>query len=154
MMNRRDFLLLLLAGLPGAGAMLHVNPALADDNNDDDGGDDGGDDGSDDGGDDSGDDGGDDRGDDDGGKDNADKGGDTDDHVEARDAVRDGRILPLREILHRVKAMRAGRVLSVDLALGGRTPVYILKVENNTGSVRTLRLNAETGRALGPFGWW
>ncbi|MBW8300729.1 MAG: hypothetical protein K0M60_14100 [Hydrogenophaga sp.] len=150
MMKRRDFLLLSLAALPGAGALLHVDPALADDKDDDSGDDDSGDDDS--GNDDSGND--DDGGNDDGGKDSADKGGEADDHVEARDAVRDGRILPLREILNRVKAMRAGRVLSVDLALGGRTPVYILKVENNTGSVRTLRLNAETGRALGPFAWW
>ena len=139
-MKRRDFLLLLLAALPSAGALLHVDPALADDKDDDGGDDDSGND--------------DDGGNDDGGKDNADKGGEADDHVEARDAVRDGRILPLREILNRVKAMRAGRVLSVDLALGGRTPVYILKVESDTGSVRTLRLNAETGRALGPFAWW
>lgn len=140
-MKRRDFLLLLLAALPGTGALLHADPALADDKDDDSGDDDSGDD----------DDGSDDDGKD---QDKADAGVEADDHVEARDAVRDGRILPLREILNRVKAMRAGRVLSVDLALGGRTPVYILKVESDTGSVRTLRLNAETGRALGPFAWW
>jgi len=151
-MERRDFLLLLLAALPGAGTLLSAHPAFAEDGGGDgggDGGDDGGDEGGDDGGDDG--DGADDDGEDQG---NADDRDGADDHVEARDAVRDGRILPLREILSRVKAMGAGRVLSVDLALGGRTPVYSLKVENENGGVRTLRLNAETGRTLGPFGLW
>ena len=42
-MNRRDFLLLMLAALPGAGALLHVDPAYADDKGDDGGDNDGGD---------------------------------------------------------------------------------------------------------------
>lgn len=152
--------MLLLVALPGAGTLMAAGPVRADDQGDDNGGDDhGGDDGGDD---DSGDDhggGNDDKNDDskdDDSKDDdgVDTGTDADDHVEARDAVRDGRILPLRDILGRVKSMRAGRVLSVNLTLGGRTPVYILKVESEAGVVRTLKLNARTGRPLGPFGWW
>lgn len=162
--DRREFLLLLLATVTSTAHLLGARPALADNDGGDDGGD-GGDDGGDGGG--GGDDG--DGGGDDGGGDDSGSGDDKgesedgdgngssesdDDHIEARDAVREGRILPLREILQRVAAMRAGRVLSVDLSLKSKTPVYVLKVENEKGGVRTLRLNAETGRTLGLFGWW
>ncbi|WP_159946031.1 hypothetical protein [Rhizobium sp. 18065] len=75
------------------------------------------------------------------------------DHVRARDAVRQGRILSLRQILDKVDEMKAGRVISVDLNLEARTPYYALKVESAKGSVRSLRLNAETGRKLSAFGW-
>lgn len=75
------------------------------------------------------------------------------DHVRARDAVRQGRILSLRQILDKVDEMKAGRVISVDLNLEARTPYYALKVESSKGSVRSLRLNAETGRKLSAFGW-
>ena len=147
--DRREFLLLLLVAVTSTAHLSGAEPALADDDGGD-GGDDGGS-GGDDGGDDSGSGG--DEGESDDGGDN-DRAGSDDDHTKARDAVREGRILPLREILQRVAAMRAGRVLSVDLSLESKTPFYVLKVENEKGGVRTLRLNAETGRTLGPFGWW
>lgn len=152
--DRREFLLLLLVAVTSTAHLSGAEPALADDDGGDGGDDGGGDDGSsggDDGGDDSGSGG--DEGESDDGGDN-DRAGSDDDHTKARDAVREGRILPLREILQRVAAMRAGRVLSVDLSLESKTPFYVLKVENEKGGVRTLRLNAETGRTLGPFGWW
>lgn len=152
--DRREFLLLLLVAVTSTAHLSGAEPALADDDGGDGGEDGGGDDGGsggDDGGDDSGSGG--DEGESDDGGDN-DRAGSDDDHTKARDAVREGRILPLREILQRVAAMRAGRVLSVDLSLESKTPFYVLKVENEKGGVRTLRLNAETGRTLGPFGWW
>lgn len=163
-MDRRNFLLLLSVAMLCAAPLLQAAPAYADD--DDGGG--GGGDGDNDGG--NGGTGGTGGNDDD---DDSGSGGDDDkdsaspnaaspnadaredaDHVEARDAVREGRILPLREILQRVDSMRAGRVLSVDLSLKSKTPVYVLKVENKEGGVQTLRLNAVTGRKLGPLGLW
>ncbi len=152
-MERRHFILLLAAAMPLAITLAHAASARADD----DGGGDGGDDGSDDSG----------GGSNSGSEDNESNNGNNesndssageseageDDHVKARDAVREGRILPLREILRRVDAMEAGRVISVDLSLEGKSPFYTLKVENDNGSVRTLRLNAVTGRKLSLFGW-
>lgn len=169
-MDRRNFLLLLSVAMLCAAPLLQAAPAFASDGGDGDG--DGGDNDGGNGGnggsggndDDSGS--GNDNGDDDNAADN-DKDNaapnaaapdaaapDDADHVQARDAVQQGRILPLREILQRVDSMRAGRVLSVDLSLKSKAPVYILKVENKEGGVQTLRLNAVTGRKLGPFGWW
>ncbi len=152
-MERRHFILLLAAAMPLAITLAHAAPARADDDGGDDSGGDGGD-GGDDGSDDSG------GGSNSGSEDNESNDSSTgeseageDDHVKARDAVREGRILPLREILRRVDAMEAGRVISVDLSLEGKSPFYTLKVENNNGSVRTLRLNAVTGRKLSLFGW-
>ncbi len=144
-MERRHFILLLAAAMPLAITLAHAAPARADD----DGGDDSG------------------GGSNSGSEDNESNNGNNesndssageseageDDHVKARDAVREGRILPLREILRRVDAMEAGRVISVDLSLEGKSPFYTLKVENDNGSVRTLRLNAVTGRKLSLFGW-
>lgn len=156
-MERRHFILLLAAAMPLAITLAHAGPARADD----DGGDDSGGDGDGDGGDDSG------GGSNSGSEDNESNSGNNEsndssageseagknDHVKARDAVREGRILPLREILRRVNAMGAGRVISVDLSLESKSPFYTLKVENDNGSVRTLRLNAVTGRKLSLFGW-
>lgn len=170
-MDRRNFLFLLSAAMLCAVPLLQAGPSFASDGGDGDG--DGGD-GDNDGG--NGGSGGndDDSGSGDNGNDDADNSAadadkdnaapnaaapdaaapDDADHVQARDAVQQGRIMPLREILQRVDSMRAGRVLSVDLSLKSKAPVYILKVENKEGGVQTLRLNAVTGRKLGPFGWW
>lgn len=172
-MDRRNFLLLLIAALLGGAEVLRADLARADsgkgDSGDSDSHDGGSDDGgSDDGGDDSdsgnsgsgGDDGKDDAGDDDSkdddnsGKGKNGTGAEDGDHVKARDAVREGKILPLREILKRVEAMDTGRVISVELSLQGRSPFYTLKVQSEAGRVKTLRVNAVTGRKLSTFGWW
>ena len=74
------------------------------------------------------------------------------DHQDAREAVGRGRILPLREILKRVEAMGGGRVIAVNIDLEARRPFYTLKVQNGE-SVRTLKLDAASGRRLTLFGW-
>lgn len=101
----------------------------------------------------------DDRDDDDrSGRDGGDKGkggrgsGKDADHQKARDAVNQGRILPLREILKRVDDLGGGRVISVDLNLKARAPYYTLKVQSGS-RVRTMKLEAATGRKLNIFGW-
>ncbi|PLK70537.1 hypothetical protein C0V73_14385 [Rhizobium sp. TH135] len=64
----------------------------------------------------------------------------------------EGRILPLREILKRVDDHGGGRVISVDLNLKARAPYYTLKVQSGS-RVRTIKLEAATGRKLNLFGW-
>lgn len=169
-MDRRLFLFALL-GLLSAG-FVPVGSAMAKDGDDgDDDSDSGGDSdsdnsgsgGSDDDSDDSDDDDDDDNdssgrgrgrgGDDDDDDDRSGSGSGKDrDHLRAREAVDQGRILPLREILKRVDDLGGGRVISVDLNLKARAPYYTLKVQ--TGSrVKTLKLEAATGRKLNLFGW-
>lgn len=74
------------------------------------------------------------------------------DHLKAREAVDKGRILPLREILKRVDDLGGGRVIAVDLNLKARAPYYTLKVQSGS-RVKTLKLEAATGRKLNIFGW-
>lgn len=74
------------------------------------------------------------------------------DQKEAREAVRRGEILPLREILKRVDEQGGGRVIAVDLNMQARKPFYTLKVQSGS-SVRTLKFEAATGRKLNIFGW-
>lgn len=95
------------------------------------------------------------------GSDDADKDDDDDrsgssrrerDQKEAREAVKRGEILPLREILKRVDEQGGGRVIAVDLNMQARKPFYTLKVQSGS-SVRTLKFEAATGRKLNIFGW-
>ncbi len=167
-MDRRLFLFALLglvaAGLSPAGSAFAKDGGDDDDDDDDSGG---GSDGSDDDDDSDSDDDDSsdrdrDRDDDDSDQDKDDddsddssgsgKSGSSRDHNRARDAVDKGHILPLREILKRVDGLGGGRVISVDLNLKARAPYYTLKVESGS-RVRTLKLDAATGRKLNLFGW-
>ena len=74
------------------------------------------------------------------------------DQKEAREAVKRGEILPLREILKRVDEQGGGRVIAVDLNMQARKPFYTLKVQSGS-RVRTLKFEAATGRKLNIFGW-
>ncbi|EKF60467.1 MAG: PepSY domain-containing protein [Agrobacterium albertimagni] len=74
------------------------------------------------------------------------------DQKEAREAVKRGEILPLREILKRVDEQGGGRVIAVDLNMRARKPFYTLKVQSGP-NVRTLMFEAATGRKLNIFGW-
>ncbi len=166
-MDRRLFLFALLgllsAGFVPAGSAMAKDGDDGDDDNDSGGGsDNSGSGGSDDDSDDSDDDGDDDssgrgrgRGgdDDDDDDDRSGSGSGKDrDHLRAREAVDEGRILPLREILKRVDDLGGGRVISVDLNLRARAPYYTLKVQSGS-RVKTLKLEAATGRKLNLFGW-
>jgi uncharacterized membrane protein YkoI len=74
------------------------------------------------------------------------------DRQRLREAVEKGRILPLRDILKKVEQMDEGRVISVDLNLRSSNPYYTFKMQNGP-RVRTLKLDASTGRKLNLFGW-
>lgn len=138
-MDRRLFLIAFL-GLLAAGASPAGSSFAKDGRDDDDGDDDDGDDDDDDD---------DDKDDEDRSSGNSGRGGD---HQKAREAVGRGRILPLRDILKRVDELGGGRVISVDLNLKARSPYYTLKVQSGS-RVRTLKLDAVTGRKLTLFGW-
>lgn len=71
------------------------------------------------------------------------------DYDRARDAVRDGEILPLRTVLERIDAQRYGRVIDVTLRRSMSSDVYQLKVRDTAGAIRTLRVNARNGALLG-----
>lgn len=168
-MDRRLFLLALM-GLLTAG-LVPGGPALAKNGSDDNDGDDDSGGGSGSGGSGSNDDDSDDD-DDDGDKSGRGGGGDDGrngdddkksdsrsgrsgrerDHQKAREAVDQGRILPLREILKRVDDLGGGRVIGVDLNLQARAPYYTLKVQSGS-QVRTMKFEAATGRKLNLFGW-
>ncbi|MDO9416430.1 PepSY domain-containing protein [Pararhizobium sp.] len=162
MTKRRDFLLFLLlaSGLvvlqPGAGSQ-----ALARDG-DSGGGDSGGSRGGDSGnsgpgsansGRSGGDDHGGGHGDDDNGGDDSSGGGSGRDHDDAREAVNEGRILRLKDVLRSVKASQQGTVIDIDLRRSGRLDIYRVKVRDEDGAIRTLRINARTGKQLNIFGF-
>ena len=166
-LKRRAFLLesgtafcaVLLASLLFSGS-----DALAkdgeDDSDDDDGGDDdGGDDhgGSDDDDDEDDDHDDDDEDEEDGGGNSGPGGGRDDDEFErgtldqsdAVRAVRTGKAIPLKAALKRVESRYKGVVIDVELQATSRRLEYRFKIRTERGTVRTIRMNAETGRFLG-----
>ncbi len=118
-----------------------------------------------------GDDGGhDDKGGDDGGGD--DKGGDDgehgDDKGEDRDRKREdgalsqdealrqrqnGRVIPLETALKIAGRKVPGRVIEVDLAMRRGRPQYQFKIRRDDGVIKTVRLDARTGRIIGLLGF-
>ncbi|WP_132956162.1 hypothetical protein [Rhizobium sp. BK251] len=94
--------------------------------------------------------GGDDAGNDDhGGTSGSGSGSGRADYDRARDAVRDGRILPLKSVLQKIDTRRYGRVIDVDLNRSLLRDVYQLKLRDSSGTIRTLRVDARSGALLG-----
>jgi len=153
--TRRICLAALLAATLGSAIVAPVAPAFAKDG--DGGGDGGGSSGSgNDGGDDDGDNhGGDDDGGDDDGKDGAGShdasggGYGPNDSDRARDAVRSGQIMPLKTMLRKIDATRYGRIIDIRLSRSQSRDVYQLKLRDNNGAIRTLRVDARSGSLLG-----
>lgn len=139
LMSRRDFLAMLLV----VGAMLPATPVLADKG--DDGGDDGG--GDDGGGDDGG---GDDSGSDDGG------GGDNKEDGQggkrARDAVRSGEAVPLRDILEVVHKSYKGEVVFIKFSGTGSKLVYNIRLLDPSNRLIDVRVSAKSRRIIGVKG--
>ncbi|WP_430257478.1 PepSY domain-containing protein [Neorhizobium sp. IRS_2294] len=153
--TRRIYLAALLAATLGSAIATPVAPAFAKDG---DGGGDGsgssgsgndggGDDGDNHGGD---DDGGDDHGKDGAGSHDASGGGyGPNDSDRARDAVRSGQIMPLKTMLRKIDATRYGRIIDIRLSRSQSRDVYQLKLRDNNGAIRTLRVDARSGSLLG-----
>lgn len=162
--ERRTLLAFLLStALAGGTAMLAPQVAFAKDGGgdggDDGGGDDGGDDGGgDDGGNDSGDDGGhdndgggDDNGKGDDGKDGKDSKGDVD-QDDALEAVKSGQIISLEKAFAIVNNKYDAKIIDVKLSKSFGRPVYGLKLRLNTGQIKSVRIDARTGKLVGFFG--
>ncbi len=139
-------------------AMLPATPVLADDGGGggDGGGDNSGHGGGDDGG---GDDGGDDGGGDDGGGD--DDGGDDggDDNKEdgqsgkgARDAVKKGEAVPLKEILAVVRKSYKGEVVNIKFSGTGSKRVYSIRLLDANNRLIDVRVSAKSRLIIGVKG--
>ena len=154
----RRMLLVLLAGTFMCAS---ATPGFArDGGGEGEGGDDGG--GHDDGGHD--DNGGDDGGGDDGGGDDKggdDNGGDRDkkredgalSQDEALRQRQNGRVIPLETALKIAGKKVSGRIIDIDLTMRHGRPQYQFKIRRDDGVIKTVRLDARTGKIIGLLGF-
>jgi uncharacterized membrane protein YkoI len=70
---------------------------------------------------------------------------------EARDAVEQGRHVPLRQILSQIEQRYPGRLLGTDLERGNPS-IYVIDWLTSDGRKLTIRANAETGGIIGVSG--
>ena len=76
-------------------------------------------------------------------------GDDENDHDDARNAVRNGDVLPLSKAMSLLRKSGQGRVIEVKLSKRGSSFEYRFKVIAVTGKVKTVRMDAATGRLRG-----
>jgi uncharacterized membrane protein YkoI len=70
---------------------------------------------------------------------------------EAREAVREGRHVPLRDIIGQIQARYPGRLLDTRLDRGNPS-IYVIDWLTHDGRKLTVRANAETGAIIGVSG--
>lgn len=70
------------------------------------------------------------------------------DQDQARQAVREGRILPLSQVLPKVQSRVPGRLLDANLQDRGGRPVYLIKMMTNDGNVAIVSADATNGNIL------
>lgn len=75
------------------------------------------------------------------------------DQENAREAVAQGRVLPLKDVLAGVDPDRYGTVIAVDLRQYMGKDVYRLKTRDGLGVIHELRINAHTGKFINVFGF-
>jgi hypothetical protein len=73
---------------------------------------------------------------------------DRDDQKKARDAVKDGKAVPLREVMRAVKSKYKGDVVSVKLRGKGSRLTYRIKMVADDGRLLTIDADARTKRIL------
>jgi uncharacterized membrane protein YkoI len=71
-----------------------------------------------------------------------------DDHLLAKRALEEGRILPLSEILAKVKAEIPGKEIEVELEAEDGILIYELKMLRPDGRVQEVEVDAATGKIL------
>lgn len=71
------------------------------------------------------------------------------DYERARDAVRDGQIMPLKSILQKIDVERYGRIIDIRLGRSQSQDIYQVKLRDGGGVIRTLKVDARTGAVLG-----
>ena len=77
------------------------------------------------------------------------QGGPFNDHVQAREGVEAGDVLPVSALLDRVRSTIAGEIVDVQLEPGGTGLEYRLKYIDPAGRVVEARFDARTGQPLG-----
>ncbi|MGV8996418.1 MAG: PepSY domain-containing protein [Parvibaculaceae bacterium] len=71
------------------------------------------------------------------------------DQDQARKAVREGRVLPLGQVLAKVQRQVPGRLLDANLVDGGGgLTTYLIKLMTNDGNVAIVTADAVTGKIL------
>jgi len=70
------------------------------------------------------------------------------DQDQARQAVREGRILPLSQVLPRVQQRVPGRLLDANLVERGGRSIYLIKMMTNNGNVAIVSADATNGNIL------
>lgn len=70
---------------------------------------------------------------------------------EAREAVREGRHVPLRDIIAQIQSRYPGRLLDARLDRGNPS-IYVIDWLTGDGRKLTIRANAETGGIMGVSG--
>lgn len=71
-----------------------------------------------------------------------------DDHDEAKRLVESGQILALEDILKKVRKIKPGKILDVELERKGDKNIYEIEVLDNKGTVIELKFDARTGQHL------
>lgn len=76
-----------------------------------------------------------------------------DDDVDARDAVRAGLAMPLREAMEKLRKQKSGRIIDAELTTKGKRLVYVFTLVGDGGTVSKVTMDAKTGRLPGLFGF-
>jgi hypothetical protein len=71
------------------------------------------------------------------------------DQNQARQAVKEGRALPLGQVLAKVQKQVAGHLLDADLVEEGVRSIYIIKLMTRDGNVAIVSADAASGQILG-----
>lgn len=74
--------------------------------------------------------------------------GGNDGHLEARRLVKEGRILPLEQILDGIRERRPGQVLEIELDDGDRMLIYEIEILDDQGLVWEFKVDAQTGEVI------
>lgn len=73
---------------------------------------------------------------------------DTRDHELARQALEQGQVLPLREVLDRVEQQYGGQVLKIEFEREDRRFIYEIRLLQDDGRMAKLEVDATNGRVL------
>jgi uncharacterized membrane protein YkoI len=91
------------------------------------------------------------------GDDNKGKDDDKDDnevnHDDARDAVKSGRVMSLRNAMKRAKDRSDGRIIDVNLIRKSSKYIYVFTIVEPSGRIGKLKMDAASGRFAGLFGF-
>ena len=71
-----------------------------------------------------------------------------DSHLEARDLAREGKILPLQQILQRLEKVQPGQILEVELEREHGLLIYEIELLDDQGRVWEFELDAASGEIL------